>query len=194
MGRLPHTRRVARRYTWGVADPTWQQRYDESLASQKHQAEALQAEHEALMRKSSLRSTSWKRGCLLLIAGAAAFLGAGLLIAPAESRQDRLAATGVPVEGTVIDAFIGLRGPNTVTVRYEFQGTAYEEHIVGSGAYTEGETVTVYVDAEHPASATLPGEQPQSTVTFWATTGLIAGSFLLAGAGVMTLWRWWRQR
>ena len=46
----------------------------------------------------------------------------------------------------MIDTDVPTCGPSSVTVRYPVEGTAYEVHIVGSNAYTEGETVTVYVD------------------------------------------------
>ena len=133
-------------------------------------------------------------GLTFVALGFLIFVAAGLVIGPSDDRQEELEAHGERVEGTVIDAHVPLRGPSSVTVRYLVDGTAHEVHIVGSNAYAEGETVTVYVDPSDPARATLGGEQPQNTPTYFFTLALVVTSLLLLGAGVVCLWRAWRER
>jgi Protein of unknown function (DUF3592) len=131
----------------------------------------------------------------MLVLGVLMFPGAGLVIGPADDRQERLEARGARVEGIVIKASTPFRsGPSSVCFRYVFGGREYVVSIYGSGGYDVGERVTVYVDPDHPASATLPGEQPQSPATYWLTMTMIVSSLWLMLAGVVGLWKAWRQR
>lgn len=121
------------------------------------------------------------------------FLTSGFLLDPASDRQDALVNGGVEVPGVVTRARDPIRGPRSVEFRYSFDGRDFEREIFGSNSYDAGEAVTVSVDPDDPARATLAEEQPQSRPAFVLTLVMISGSFLLLAAGVSDLWKRWRR-
>jgi len=130
----------------------------------------------------------------MLLAGVLMFFGAGLVIGVADDRHERLEAHGAVVDGIVIKAPKPFRGPRSVCFRYVVGGGKQVVTILGSQNYDVGERVKVYVDPEHPASATLPGEQPQSTPAYLVTTmAMILSSLWLFVVGLIELWKGWRQ-
>jgi len=98
------------------------------------------------------------------------------------------------VDGTVVGAHHGFRGPNSVDYRYVFRGREFAGHIGASEFYEVGGGVDVYVDPQQPSRSTLPDEQPQSGLTFWVTIFAIVLGFSGLGAGGWSLHLWRRRR
>jgi hypothetical protein len=139
----------------------------------------------AAVRTGRRRALAW------LFGGLATFTLAVVLISIASDRQDALVRGGTRVEGVVVDVRHPLRGPNSVTYRYDFEGQVLSGHIGASEFYEVGDVVTVFVDPDRPERSTLPDEQPQSAFAYWVTMfAIVLGlAGLSSGAWSMLQWR-----
>ena len=144
---------------------------------------------------SRVRIRRW----LLLIAGAAMFIGSLALIDHSESSSEGLAANGVKTPATVVSlgAPVGRLTDGSIQVRYSFSNADYRQTIYlddTSPQYRVGESVTIAVDSKHPRRVAISTSDNIPPLTLWAEIGLFIGGPLLMIIGISYLVDSWRSK
>lgn len=101
----------------------------------------------------------------LVVAGVLPMMVAGAIDAPAAERQRELERDGTPVPATVESRAYDPRLPDRVEVSFAWDGRLRSVELWADGL-DRGDEVTVLVDPDDPARATIEGHRQQSPIPF----------------------------